>query len=195
MTGTRAFFLLAATLSGCAHTYIEEPYTGPVPPPQVVYRIDEARYFEAVPYYRYSCTAAKLVYVDAARGIRSVVAGWDNVVDSEYIVDAASGRYLVSPIISPNCESGGGLCGDRILYSEDYGNTWHKGMPRFVGGRISVVLVDDNVYVSGHRARVSDLGNGYAAWDVNYPGTGNAIPPASRPPIDTRFHCTKSESE
>ncbi|MCG2582748.1 hypothetical protein [Massilia sp. TS11] len=194
MNAMRASFVLAMTLCGCGYRYVEEPYT--VPPPQVVYRIDEARHFEVVPLYRYSCTRAQFVYVDASRGIRSVVTHWDNVIDSEYIVDAASGPYLVSPLISPNCESGGGhVCDERFYYSDDYGKSWHKGTPKYVRGHDSVSVVGDDVYYSGQRAKVADLGKGYDAWDADFLAKGNEVPRPKKPPMDTRFHCKKSGGE
>jgi hypothetical protein len=100
------------------------------PSSQIVYRADAARHFKAVSFLRYACAAAKLVHVDPSRGIRSIVARWDDVVVTECVVAPNSGRYRVLPLISPNYESGRRqVFDDRVRYSEDFSKRWRTALP------------------------------------------------------------------
>ena len=82
----------------------------PVAPPQVVYRIDENRYFELVPRSEGACTDATVFYADKKKGIRSLVVKWDRgaMGGSAFIIDAANDQYLIGPATRGNtdCSSG-----------------------------------------------------------------------------------------
>jgi hypothetical protein len=183
-------------LVGCV-TYHEMPrYTGPVAPPQVAYRIDDHRYFEIVPKENYACFPARLEYVDTALGIRTDVTSWNQIAaHNVFIIDAAS-NYLVTPLIDPDCETGGGdACMPFIRYSTDAGRTWQVGRPRYSSPAADdVYLIGETVYYGGQRARVPDLSSGYSAWS-SYPMTGrNELPLAGKAPIDTGMHCDRSKT-
>ena len=188
--------LAAALLASCVTYHEPSPYAGPVARPQVAYRIDDHRYFEIVPKENYACFPARLEYVDTALGIRTDVTSWNLITaHNAFLLDAAS-NYLVSPIIDPDCETGGGdACMPFMRYSTDAGRTWQVGRPRYSSpGGDDVYLIGDTVYYGGQRARVPDLGAGYSAWS-SYPMTGrNGLPLAGKAPIDTGMHCDRSKT-
>lgn len=123
---------LALGLSGCvsstAPAYRDQvtKQAKPKPAPQVVYRIDDHRYFEVTP--ENDCYDDMLSFVDTARGIRSDVVKFDAVMNrTTLIIDAANDQYLVAPVTrgGTNCSSGGGACGgSKMPYSTDGGRTW-----------------------------------------------------------------------
>lgn len=119
----------AVTLSACA---FGDSSPAPEPrltkPPQVVYRIDDHRYFELTP--DETCFGNMLYFVDTAKGIRSEVVIFDAVMNrTTLVIDAANDRYLVAPVTrgNTNCSSGGGGCsGDQLPYSVDGGKSWNR---------------------------------------------------------------------
>lgn len=187
--------LVGALLTSCAVTHQPTFSQGTVAAPQVVYRIDDHRYFEVVPKENYACFPARLQYVDTALGVRTDVTNWNLIVAHEvFVLDAAS-SYLVTPIIDPGCETGGGdACMPFMRYSVDAGRTWQVGKPRYSSPTGDLYLVGDTVYYGEQRARVPELSSGYGAWS-DYPMTGpNGVPPVGKPPIDTRMHCDRSRT-
>lgn len=121
---------LGLVLSACASSGASPPPApGPVIPPQVAYRIDDHRYFEITPDADDECADKMIYFIDTAKGIRSQVVKWDNVMArAKFIIDAANDQHLVAPVTrgSINCSSGGGACGDRLPYSTDGGRTWRR---------------------------------------------------------------------
>lgn len=120
---------LALMLSACAFGDSSRPLAPqPTKPPQVVYRIDDHRYFELTP--DETCFGNMLYFVDTAKDIRSEVVIFDAVMNrTTLIIDAANDQYLVAPVSrgGTNCSSGGGACGgDRMPYSIDGGRTWRR---------------------------------------------------------------------
>ena len=114
-------------------------------PAQVVYRIDENRYFELVPSDDAACANGSVYYIDKAQGIRSLVVRWDSGVmgAGTFSIDAANDQYLVGPTTRGNtdCSSGGGGCGgSRMPYSKDGGRTWP---------RVSASSPTDNIDLRG----------------------------------------------
>jgi hypothetical protein len=188
--------LAGALVAGCVVYRETPPYQGPVAPPQVVYRVDDHRYFEIVPKENNGCFPARLHYVDTALGIRTNVTNWSLIATHNvFILDAAS-NYLVTPLIDPDCETGGGdACMPFMRYSTDAGRTWQVGRPRYSSSTADdVYLIGDAVYYGDQQAKVRDLSSGYDAWS-NYPMTGrNGLPPVGKAPIDTRMHCDRSKT-
>lgn len=119
---------LALALSACASGRASPPPPQPAKPPQVVYRIDDHRYFELTP--DETCFGNMLYFIDTVRGIRSEVVTFDAVMNrTTLIIDAANDQYLVAPVTRGgiNCSSGGGACGgDQLPYSIDGGRTWTR---------------------------------------------------------------------
>jgi hypothetical protein len=131
LTWRLALAALALALSACASGAggASPPSApGPSKSPQVVYRIDDHRYFELTP--DETCFGNMLYFVDMAKGIRSEVVTFDAVMNrTTLIIDAANDQYLVAPVTrgSINCSSGGGACGgDKMPYSIDGGRTWKR---------------------------------------------------------------------
>jgi hypothetical protein len=119
---------LVLCLSACAFGGASSPSApGPSKPPQVVYRIDDHRYFELTP--DETCFGNMLYFVDMAKGIRSEVVTFDAVMNrTTLIIDAANDQYLVAPVTRGNTDrsSGGGGGGDKMPYSTDGGRTWQR---------------------------------------------------------------------
>jgi hypothetical protein len=188
--------LAGTLLVGCVTYHEIPPYAGPVAPPQIAYRIDGHRYFEIVPKENNACFPARLNYVDTALGIRTDVTSWNLITaHNVFTLDAAS-NYLVTPLIDPNCETGGGnACMPFIRYSTDAGRTWQVGRPRYSSpGADDVYLIGDSVYYGGQRARVPDLISGYSAWSSYRMAERNELPPIGKAPIDTSMHCDRSKT-
>jgi hypothetical protein len=188
------FAVLAGALVSSCVVYTEiPPYQGPVAPRQVAYRIDDHRYFEIVPKENNACFPARLHYVDTALGIRTNVTSWNMIVNHDvFIVDAAS-KYLVTPLIDPKCETGGGnACMPFIRYSTDAGLTWRITRPGRSSSAVdNVYLIGDTIYYGGQQSKVSDLSSDYSAWVR----TGWVeLPPAGKPPIDSIVKCDKSKT-
>lgn len=119
---------LSACVSGTVPAYRAQAnkQTKPKPAPQVVYRIDDHRYFELTP--DETCFGNMLYFIDTAKGINSKVVEFDAVMNrTTLIIDAANDQYLVAPVTrgGTNCSSGGGACGGaKMPYSTDGGRTW-----------------------------------------------------------------------
>lgn len=119
---------LVFALSACAQGGASPPSAPKLSElPQVVYRIDDHRYFELTP--DETCFDNMLYFVDTAKGIRSEVVKFDAVMNrTTLIIDAANDQYLVAPVTrggNTSCSSGGGACGsDKMPYSTDGGRTW-----------------------------------------------------------------------
>lgn len=125
----RSVFAMGALLLGACGLRGAPPAQAakPAPPPQVVYRIDDHRYFEVTP--KNDCYGDMIYFVDTAKGIRSGVVPFDAVMNrTTLIIDAANDQYLIGPVTrggNTNCSSGGGACGgDKMPYSTDAGRTW-----------------------------------------------------------------------
>ena len=141
--------LTATLLCACAQTSYTHPdplkvYTvadwvpdfSPKPPPlpiakpQVVYRIDENRYFEIVPRSPAACERALVYYVDKKLEIYSYVIPYDaeTMNGRKFRIDAANDRYLGAPVSRLNIECTGKdvqHCKDLITaFSVDFGQTW-----------------------------------------------------------------------
>ena len=165
----------ALLLSACALPYSPpvapkyEPYSGPVAAPQVVYRIDEHRYFELVPYENKSCTRAWFYYTDTSKGIHTRITKSNGLrrVD-KFIIDAANDQYLVALIKGSNADCGAdssanSACSDRLPYSVDAGRTWKYSAPRLTNNT-PIVLTGDAVFYATQRAKLSELAQGIDSW-------------------------------
>jgi hypothetical protein len=187
--------LLVVVLTGCITVPVSAPYNGPRAPTQVVYRIDDNRYFTIEPRLNYACTRADLNYVDTKLGIRTHIPGWDRMEKSgRLFIDATNDRYLVAPIagMDEDCEPGAhpAHCESFMAYSQDAGRTWqitkqlvHKQ------NNGDVRLVGDTVYYAGYRARLPDLSAGDSAWTPFPLGDQNGMPLLTKPSIDTQLQC------
>ncbi|MEJ8822147.1 hypothetical protein WKW80_08850 [Variovorax humicola] len=174
----------------------------PVAPPQVVYRIDENRYFELVPRGEGACTDATVFYVDKKKGIRSLVVKWDRgaMGGSAFIIDAANDQYLVGPVTRGNtdCSSGGGSCGGaRLPYSTDAGRTWKRAEalsptdPMSVSG--SIVYEVDSGFDTTQSLDLSKDSPSRRDWRVV--SKNGQLPQSRKAPIDNIFHCTANGKE
>ena len=74
-----AVVLTSVLLASCVRGPTVNRYEGPAAPSQVVYRIDDYRYFEIQPRLNYACVRADLHYVDTKLGIRTPIPGWDRM--------------------------------------------------------------------------------------------------------------------
>jgi len=195
--------LIAALLSACGApdplTYVYPEYSGPVAAPQTVYRIDENRYFEIVPYENMPCARARLYYTDKAQGIHSRVAHWDSLRDGTLIIDAANTNYLVSLIIDSNADCGAdtsasAACSKRLPYSTDGGRTW-KFIPTVLHEPMR--LIGSKFYVGSYFTDVVDLSKPVSTMDdwTRYPTENISIPKPRKAPLDTEFHCIRNGKE
>uniref|UniRef100_UPI000D4CB42B T6SS immunity protein Tli3 family protein n=1 Tax=unclassified Variovorax TaxID=663243 RepID=UPI000D4CB42B len=142
----------ALALGACAsYRSAVPPAPQPVKPPQVVYRIDDHRYFELTP--DETCFGNMLYFIDTAKGIRSEVVIFDAVMNrTTLIIDAANDQYLVAPVTRGgiNCSSGGGACGgDKMPYSTDGGKTWKRVYSP--GTTYDLMVSGPHAYQSWHR--------------------------------------------
>jgi len=199
---------LALSLSACVSS-TAEPYTGPVypaqapqppqpkPTPQVVYRIDDHRYFELTP--DETCFGNMLYFIDTAKGIRSEVVKFDAVMNrTTLIIDAANDQYLVAPVTrggNTNCSSGGGACGgNKLPYSTDGGRTWQLTW---------AYSYDDGLMVSGATAYNLDGTKLTHALDLTLPRPqsndwrylANFVFKPRMAPADTKVWCTAKPGE
>jgi hypothetical protein len=109
-----------------------EPKPPPLPmaKPQVVYRIDENRYFEIVPRGPAACEKALVYYVDKKLEIYSYVIPYDakTMNGRKFRIDAANDKYLGAPTSRFNIGCTGKdnqYCGDLITaFSIDFGRKW-----------------------------------------------------------------------
>jgi hypothetical protein len=175
-------------------------YDGPSAPSQVVYRIDDHRYFMIEPRLNYACVRADLNYVDTKRGIRTQIPGWDRMEKrGKLIVDAANDNYLVAPIVGMDTacvpDADPAHCASFVVYSQDAGRTWEitkQLRHREYNGALH--LTGDTVYYAGHRARLPELATGDSAWTAVSPDEQNKLPPLGKPPVDTELHCDNSKT-
>ncbi|MES2818690.1 MAG: hypothetical protein V4812_06860 [Pseudomonadota bacterium] len=177
-------------------------YRGPVTAPQVVYRIDDARYFEFEPSQLYACIQGKLNYVDTRLGIRSLVRAWDgsqyaiNPRD-EFIIDAGNSQYLVAPWRKDagSCGSNGGGCRDPIDFSTDSGRTWSTVGAPGGGGRKLIVSADKVYLVASMELWITTLSQPFHEgwdWTRNWTSFGPGDEPVIRlamAPLERKFHC------
>lgn len=184
-----------------------KPYRGPVAAPQVVYRIDENRYFEFVPRQAYSCSAGTIMYVDQKQGIRSRVEYWDgseySVENDLFIIDAANTRYLLAPWrngLSGVFSSGGGAR-SWLSYSADGGRTWQYRAPTGWGGH-AVYAIGDNAYlILDGDAWIADLSKlEIPGWDwqknwTQFKLKERPLPTIGKQPVDSKFHCATNGDE
>ena len=189
--------LLTACVAPDPRTYVYPEYSGPVAAPQTVYRIDENRYFEVVPYENSACERATIYYNDKKQGIHSKVVAWDwgRMTESKFIIDAANTNYLVAPIKDSNADCGAdtsasAACSARLPYSTDGGRTWKYGKPRWTNSG-PIVLTSDQVFYAHSAAKIADLPQGFAAWkEIDY-----EFPQPRKAPLDTEFHCIRNGKE
>lgn len=184
---------LAMALGGCAsYRPAVPPAPQPLKPPQVVYRIDDHRYFELTP--DETCFGNMLYFIDTAKGIRSEVVIFDAVMNrTTLVIDAANDQYLVAPVTRGgiNCSSGGGTCGERLPYSTDGGKTWRRAW--YPGYGDDLLISGSTVYRSFRIETVHtdslDLADAPTPGDTNWKSVhGFAVIPRIAP-ADTKVQC------
>jgi hypothetical protein len=135
------------TQTSCTNTGLKQPPRSLIiAPPQVIYRIDDHRYFIIENDGERECYAGIIVYIDEKLGIKSTVESWERAKRGrrKFTIDASNDKYLGAPTerSSGNCSSGSGNClGDVTEYSVDYGRTW---IYRRHG-------TDDDILISGNK--------------------------------------------
>lgn len=192
-TALRLMIWLPALLSGCALRPASEPANDTVAIRQVVYRIDEQRYFEVVPQESLACARGRLYYTDTAKGIHANVANWDRVREGKFVIDADNEPYLVAPIegSSSECQNGSGssdVCASRFYYSQDHGRTW-KNVASLLYGEVH--LIGSKAYVGALPTDVIDIAKpnlDRSDW-IRRTDDAFVIPPPKKPPLDTRLRC------
>lgn len=191
------FLLIGALLAGCSTAATEMAGAFQRAKPQVAYRIDSNRFFEIVPLKDSPCRHARLFYNDTALGVHIDVVSWDRISDGQLVIDAATDRFLVSPVIlsSSSCHSGGGdLCAPSIAYSDDRGRSWKFAKPRLSIAHGPVLLVGDSIYYAGQRALLAELPVGDAAWK-DYYFSVSGKPSVQTLPIDSAPSCNTTPQE
>jgi hypothetical protein len=123
------FLMTCFTHISCTNTGLKQPPRSLIiTPPQVIYRIDDHRYFVINNDGKEECYAGIILYIDEKLGIRSTVETWESAkLWRKFTIDASNEKYLGAPTAgsSGNCSSGSGNClGDATKYSVDYGRTW-----------------------------------------------------------------------
>lgn len=189
-----------ALLAACVTGPTIYRYNGPPAPSQVVYRIDDHRYFMIEPRLNYACVQANLNYVDMKRGIRTYVPGWDRMEKrGRFLIDAANDDYLVAPIAGMDTacapDADPAHCESFMVYSKDAGRTWEitkQLRHREYNGEVR--LTGDTVYYAGHRARLPELAAGDTAWTAVSPEDQSKLPPLGKLPVDTELHCDNSKT-
>ena len=172
-------------------------YSRKLAPPQIIYRIDENRYFEDVPNTPQVCAnGSPIYYVDKILGIRSFVVRADAVsAGVPFTIDAANDQYLIGPVTRGNtdCSSGGGGCGGSSMpYSVDAGRTWKRtwaqrpSVAYGVGGYLAYSGGTDGDLVTSLDLTKADL----ESTEWTYLPKFTFIP--HKRPIDTKFHCTEN---
>lgn len=184
--------LVALLLAACASGHRISTYVGPVAAPQVVYRIDDHRYFEVVPLEGMPCVRARLYYTDKARNIHIDIASWDRVANGSFIIDAANDNFLIGPILlsSGNCQTGDSAnlkCASRLPYSVDGGRTWKYNIPQWSDRDAYMTGIE--IYTGGARASIVSLADGHVP-NVWHASRLREFPQPRIRPLDTRFHCT-----
>ena len=183
----------ALALGACAsYRSAVPPAPQPVKPPQVVYRIDDHRYFELTP--DETCFGNMLYFIDTAKGSRSEVVIFDAVMNrTTLVIDAANDQYLVAPVTRGgiNCSSGGGTCGERLPYSTDGGKTWRRAW--YPGYGDDLLISGSTVYRSFRIETVHtdslDLADASTPGDTNWKSVhGFAVIPRIAP-ADTKVQC------
>ncbi|WP_211443285.1 T6SS immunity protein Tli3 family protein [Collimonas humicola] len=190
-------------LSACASSYSPPtapqyvPYAGPIAPSQVVYRIDEHRYFEVVPYEDSACANTWLYYTDTSKGIHTKITSSNGLMESEkFIIDAANDQYLVALVKNSNADCGADTsdspaCSRRFPYSTDAGRTWKYVAPKWSGSS-PIVLTGDRVFYADSTAKFSDFDKGSSAWTRL---DNESFPQPRKAPLDTKFHCIPNGRE
>ena len=188
----------AITLSACAFgnssSALEPRLTKPA---QVVYRIDDHRYFELTP--DETCFGNMLYFVDTAKGIRSEVVIFDAVMNrTTLVIDAANDQYLVAPVTrgSINCSSGGGVCGERLPYSVDGGRTWRRAW--YPGYGDDLMARESAVYRSYRIQTVHtdklDLTDLPATNDTSWKSIHDFVFKPRIAPVDTKVMCNAKDN-
>jgi hypothetical protein len=205
MTFMRAGILYALLLlAGCGTPPPYVQYPGPVADPQVVYRIDDNRYFELVPQQAAACVEGTLTYVDRQQGIRSTVFHWTGrdyrtIPKDGFIIDAANNRYLIGPWkrFPYGCQSGGGGCADRLPYSTDGGRTWQFTTPSWNGDELYAISGDIYIVFDEHDASVAKLAKPLTAFSdwTRFDVAAHPLPRIAKAPLDNHFHCTPNGKE
>jgi hypothetical protein len=201
MKRTALWALMAAVLvPACSVQSTVTSYAGPVAPPQVVYRIDDHRYFEVVPLENLACARARLYYNNTARGIHVDVASWDRMSMGGFVIDAANEEYLAAPVIqsSSGCQSGDGAsnqCANSLHYSLDGGREWRVFKPVLNSGAMR--LIGSKFYVGDNETDVIDISSQPTTPTAWHRSMTNqlAIPRPIQAPIDNQFHCNPSGKE
>ena len=178
-------------------------YRGPVAAPQVVYRIDQARYFEFEPWQEYACIQGNLTYVDKRQGIRSLVRAWEGSSYSintwdEFIIDAGNSQYLIAPWRkdSGSCGSNGGGCRDPIDFSTDSGRTWSTVGAPGGGGRKLIVAGDKAYLVATGELWMATLSQPFKdGWDwtrnwTSFAPEDEPVMRLAKAPLERKFHCS-----
>jgi hypothetical protein len=186
--------------AGCVTRPAPYRYNGPPAPSQIVYRIDEHRYFMIEPRLNYACVRADLNYVDTKRGIRTYIPGWGRMEKrGRLIIDAANDDYLVAPIAGMDAacapDTKPAHCESFMVYSQDAGRTWEitkQLRHREYNGEVR--LTGDTVYYAGRRARLPELAGGDSAWTPYSQDGLSTGPTLGKPPIDTGLHCDNSKT-
>lgn len=171
-------------------------YKGTKAAPQVIYRIDEHRYFEVVPETDAACDAP-VYFVDKANGIRSYVMEAKSRGGNHLVIDAANTQYLVAPMIrgSGSCYTCGGSW---LPYSVDGGRTWKNG--KAASSSDPLILSGSRAYVTFRAGGVRmvssvDLARGQPALtDWRYEPDG-LTPRPLKPAVDSKFHCVPNGKE
>ncbi|WP_211443282.1 T6SS effector phospholipase Tle3 domain-containing protein [Collimonas humicola] len=193
-------------LSACASSYSPPtapqyvPYAGPIAPSQVVYRIDEHRYFEVVPYEDSACANTWLYYTDTSKGIHTKITSSNGLMESEkFIIDAANDQYLVALVKNSNEDCGAdtsdsAACSNRLPYSTDAGRTW-KYVPTVRHGPST--LVGSSIFLGKIDVGMLDLSKGeITKHDWKYDDSRELyIPKPHKAPLDTKFHCIPNGKE
>ena len=143
------FLATTSVLVACAGTGLKpETLSSIVAKPQVIYRIDDHRYFMIENRGERECYEGTIVYIDEKLQIKSDVESWERARrwPRKFTIDASNEKYLGAPTAgsSGNCSSGSGNCfGSATVYSIDYGRTWVK---RRHGGDANIVIVGNKFY-------------------------------------------------
>ena len=118
------------TVADWVPDFSPKPPPLPIAKPQVVYRIDENRYFEIVPRSPAACERALVYYVDKKLEIYSYVIPYDaeTMNGRKFRIDAANDRYLGAPTSRLNIECTGResrYCKNLVTaFSVNFGRSW-----------------------------------------------------------------------
>ena len=141
--------LVSVVLSSCTGTGLKQPPRSLIiAQPQIIYRIDESRYFILKSNGEQECNNGTIVYIDDNLHIKANVESWSQsrLWPRKFTIDAANTQYLGAPTegSSGNCSSGSGNCfGNAAVFSSDYGKTWMK---RQQGSDENIAIVGNEFY-------------------------------------------------